>query len=119
LLKLKAKLPTGFYQMPNQVALALKPAYSGKPAAAKADMQGDMQLVAQLHQRLAAAAAAAEAAGAVAAEQQAAAVAATAADAERQQHRHLAFIDRLLADKDALTHKCSALAGDIASADQR
>lgn len=41
------------------------------------------------------------------------------AEAEKQQARHLGFIDRLLADKDALTQKCASLAAEIASGESR
>jgi hypothetical protein len=34
-------------------------------------------------------------------------------DGEKQQARHLAFIDRLLMDKDALTQKCLGLAAEV------
>ncbi|KAK3275882.1 hypothetical protein CYMTET_16011 [Cymbomonas tetramitiformis] len=60
-----------------------------------------------------------------AAQQRAAAAAVEAAVEEQRQEgeatvaRHLAFIDRLLADKDALTAKCAELAAQISSSEDQ
>jgi 5-azacytidine-induced protein 1 len=85
----------------------------------RAQLAHKEQLVAQLHHQLEAAAAQAESAAAAATAHEVEVVSEVRVEAERQQARHLAFIDRLLADKDALTQKCSALAYDMASVEER
>jgi hypothetical protein len=85
----------------------------------RAQLAHKEQRVAQLQEQLEAAAAQAESAAAAAAAHELQVVSEVRVEAERQQARHLAFIDRLLADKDALTQKCSALASDIAAVEER